>query len=68
MVQIEHTLKFVTEFDETHPTAQGVLSLPDLIQVQMLEEMLLALVAPKLQPILDELNEHNSFAILKVVK
>jgi hypothetical protein len=68
MVQIEHTLKFVTEFDETHETAQGVLSLPDFIQVQMLEEMLLALVAPKLQPILDELNEHNSFAILKVVK
>lgn len=68
MVKVEHSLKFVTEFDETHPTSQGVLSLPDLIQVEMLEGMLLSLVAPKLQPILDELNEHNSFATLKVVK
>jgi hypothetical protein len=42
--------------------------MPDFLQREMLEGMLKSLLAPRLQPILDELNEHNSFATLKVAK
>lgn len=68
MVKVEHSLKFVTEFDETHPTAQHFLRLDDVSQVHMLESMLKELLAPKIQPALDEINANGSYAILKVVK
>jgi hypothetical protein len=66
MVKISHSLQFVTELDETHPTAIRLLSLTDEMQVLMLEGMLKELLAPKIQPVIDELNENNSFATLKV--
>ena len=67
MVKVEHALHFVTELDETHPTARLLLSLTKEQQVQMLEGMLKNLLAPALQPAIDELNAGNKFAILKVV-
>ena len=66
MKTITHSLKFVTELDETNETAQHLLSLPKEIQTVMLEQMLLDLVAPKLKTIIDELNAGNSYATLKV--
>jgi hypothetical protein len=66
MVLIQHSLQFVTELDETHPTAIRLLSLEKEMQVIMLEGMLKELLAPKIQPVIDELNENNSFATLKV--
>jgi hypothetical protein len=66
MVKIEHSLNFVTEFDETHPTAIRLLQLPEQMRIQLLESMLKDLLAPKLQPVIDELNENASYAILKV--
>ena len=66
MVQIEHNLKFITEVDETHPIGAQLLAIPEKLQVQMLESMLKDLIGKKLQPILDEINEHGSYAILKV--
>jgi hypothetical protein len=66
MVKIEHSLQFVTELDETHPISQQLLALPKIAQVAMLESMLKELLAPRIQPALDELNENNSYAILKV--
>ena len=66
MVLIEHNLRFVTELDETHPTAIRLLSLEKETQVQFLESMLKELLAPRIQPALDELNENGSYAILKV--
>ena len=66
MKTITHSLKFVTELDETNETAQHLLSLPKEMQTVMLEQMLLDLVAPKLKPIIDELNAGNSYATLKV--
>ena len=66
MKTITHSLKFVTELDETNETAQHLLSLPKEIQTVMLEQMLKDLVAPALKPIIDELNEGNSYATLKV--
>jgi hypothetical protein len=66
MVKVEHTLKFVTEVDETHPVGIRLLSMPQEMQIAMLESMLKELLAPRIQPALDEINENGSYAILKV--
>ena len=66
MIKVEHSLKFVTEFDETHPTAQHFLRLDEISQIAMLESMLKELLAPRIQPALDEINERGTYAILKV--
>ena len=66
MVQIEHNLKFITEVDETHPVGAQLLAIPETLQIQMLESMLKDLIGPKLKPVLDEINEHGTYAILKV--
>jgi hypothetical protein len=68
MVKIEHSLKFVTEVDENHPIGMRLLSLEKEMQVAMLEGMLKELLAPRIQPALDELNERGSYAILKVAE
>ena len=67
MKLIKHSLQFVTELDETNPTAQQLLALPEQMQIAMLEGMLKELLAPAIQPAIDELNAGNSFATLKVV-
>jgi hypothetical protein len=63
---IEHNLKFVTDFQDDHPVTLQMLNLPETLRIQMLESMLKELLAPRLQPILDEINEGGSYAILKV--
>jgi hypothetical protein len=68
MVKIEHNLKFVTEVDENHPIGIRLLSLSEIDQIQMLESMLKELLAPKIQPVIDEINEHGTYAILKVAE
>ena len=66
MTQVEHSLKFVTEFDETHPTAQRFLQLEADAQIAMLESMLKDLLVDAIQPVIDHINEGGSYAILKV--
>ena len=68
MTKVEHTLKFVTEFDETHPVAQQALSIPHSDLVAMLEGMLKDLVVPAIGPVLDEINARGTYAILKVAE
>jgi hypothetical protein len=68
MKSVEHTLRFVTEFDETHPVAQQFLTLDEFAQRAMLESMLREMLAPRLQPILDHINENGTYAILKVAE
>jgi len=68
MVQIEHNLKFITEVDETHPIGKQLANLEKEMQIIMLESMLKDLIAPKLGPILDEINAGGSYAILKVAE
>jgi hypothetical protein len=68
MVTINHSLQFVTELDETHPIAKQLLALHPDAQVALLESMLKDLLAPRIQSALDELNENNSYAILKVAE
>ena len=67
-IAIEHSLKFVTEFDETHPVAKQFLALSELDQIQLLESVLHKFIVPALEPALDTVNEHGTYAILKVVK
>ena len=68
MVLIQHSLKFVTELDETHPTAITLLNLEKEMQVEMLESMLKEMLVPLIQPEIDRINEGGSFAILKVAE
>ena len=65
-ISIEHNLKFVTEFDETHPIAQQVLALDEFTRIQLLESMLKDLLAPAIKPVIDNINKNGSYAILKV--
>jgi hypothetical protein len=67
MVAIEHTLKFVTEVDETNPTGARLLALDKTSQILMLESALRDMVVPALSPILETINEGGSWAIVKVV-
>jgi hypothetical protein len=67
-MNIEHNLKFVTEFKEGHPITIQMSNLPESMRVTMLESMLKELVGPRLQPILDEINAGGSYAILKVAE
>jgi hypothetical protein len=64
---IKHSLQFITELDETNPTAQKILALDEQMQIAMLEGMLKDLLVPAIKPTIDELNAGNSFATLKVV-
>jgi len=66
MTKVEHSLKFVTEFDETHPIGKQALSIPHSDLIAMLEKMLKDLVVPAIGPVLDEINANGSYAILKV--
>lgn len=68
MKTITHSLQFVTELDENDSTAQYFLTLSKKTQVLMLEGMLKELLVPALEPVINELNEGNSWATLKVVK
>ena len=67
MIKVEHSLNFVTEFDENHPVSQRFLQLTEYDQIAMLEGMLKELIVPKIQPTIDEINAGGSYAILKVV-
>ncbi len=67
MIKVNHSLNFVTEFDENHPVAQRFLQLDSYSQIAMLEGMLKELIVPKIQPAIDEINAGGSYAILKVV-
>mgnify|MGYP003343700515 CR=1 FL=1 len=66
MVKIAHHLKFVTEFDETNPIAKRFLALDELERIAILESMLYSEIAPRIQPVLDKINERGTYAILKV--
>ena len=63
---VEHNLKFVTDFADNHPVTAQILNMDESTRIYMLESMLKELIAPRLQPILDEINAGGSYAILKV--
>ena len=65
-VSIKHNLAFVTEVDETHPVGISLLALSESMRKTMLESMLKELLAPRIQPAIDKINENGTYAILKV--
>ena len=67
-VEIKHSLHFVTVVDETHPVGMQLVNLEKEMQIVMLEGMLRELLAPMIQPAIDEINAGGSYAILKVAK
>jgi hypothetical protein len=66
MKTITHSLKFVTELDETNETAQGLLALDKDTQALLLQGMLNDLLVPDILPLIDNLNAGNSYATLKL--
>ena len=67
-MKIKHSLEFETELDVSNPSVQMLLSMPKERVVAFLEGMLKELVTPRLQPVLDELNDGGSWAILRVAE
>jgi hypothetical protein len=67
-VEIKHSLNFVTLVDETHPIGMQLVALEKEMQITLLEGMLKELLAPRIQPVIDELNANGSYAILKVAE
>ena len=66
-MKIRHSLDFETEFIGEY--ADSLISRYSEEQLnQILVSMLHDLVVPRLQPVLDEINENGSWAILRVVK
>jgi len=68
MVAIEHTLKFVTEVDETNPTGARLLQLDKQSQILMLESALREFVLPAIGPVLENINKGGSWAVVKVAE
>ena len=68
MIAIEHTLKFVTEIDETNPTGARLLALDKYSQIEMLEGALKSMVLPAIVPVLEHINAGGSWAIVKVAE
>jgi hypothetical protein len=64
-ISIEHSVNFVTEFDEAHPTTQRLINSvenPSKFLADMLAEMLVS------EGFIAKFNEGGSWAILKVVR
>ena len=68
MVEIKHSLHFVTQVDETHPIVMQLIALENEMQIAMLEGMLKDLLVPALKETLDEINARGTYAILKVAE
>lgn len=66
MVKLKHHLAFVTEVDETSPLGKRILALDEFTRTKMLQEILVDLIAPAVEPVLEKLNEGASATILKL--
>jgi hypothetical protein len=67
-VEIKHSLHFVTLVDETHPIGKQLLALENEMRITLLEGMLKDLLVPALTPVIADINENGSYAILKVAE
>ena len=68
MVELKHSLNFVSEIDENSRLGKMLISLPADKQKAMLEDALKDAILPTLLPELKRINEGASWAVLKVVK
>jgi hypothetical protein len=65
---IRHSLDFETVLDEDSEAYETILQMPEEYVKAMLEGMLKQLVAPSLEPVLEELNKNGSWAILRLAE
>jgi hypothetical protein len=65
---VKHSLEFETVIDEDSSAYQTILNMPEAIVKEMFESMLKELVAPRIAPILKELNAGGTFAILRLAE
>ena len=66
MKTIKHSIKLETVIDENSEVGARLLALPVALRTLMLNEMVNDLLVPRIEPILEDLNKHGSYAILKV--
>jgi hypothetical protein len=66
MKSIKHTIKLETVIDEKSVVGAQILALPATTRNRLLNEMVNDLLIPRIEPILKELNDSGSYAILKV--
>jgi hypothetical protein len=66
MKSIKHTIKLETLLDENSDVGKRLLALPATTRNAFLNQMVNDLLVPRIEPILEELNKHGSYAILKV--
>lgn len=66
MIKVPHTIELVTEFDETHPTVQRMLQLPEGMLSQLLVNTFIAVV--KKEGFFETINDNNKYATLKFAK
>lgn len=62
MKTIKHSLKLITQIDENEPTIQYLLKLDRKEQIEILNQMMKALLIPALE----ELNKNGSWASVRV--
>ena len=68
MIELKHSLNFVSEIDENSRLGKMLISLPADKQKAMLEDALKDAILPTLLPELEKINKGASWAVLKVVK
>lgn len=68
MKTIKHSIKLETVIDENSEVGARLFALPVALRTLMLNEMVNDLLVPRIEPILEDLNKHGSYAILKVRK
>lgn len=66
-MKIKHSLEFETEFTGDYGNSI-VATYPEEFLKDMLTSLLREVVAPRLKPILDEINENGTWAILRVAE
>lgn len=66
MKSIKHSIKLETLIDENSEVGIQMLALPTVLRNAMLNQMVNDLLIPRIEPILKELNDNGSYAILKV--
>jgi hypothetical protein len=66
MKSIKHTIKLETVVDEKSVVGSQLLAMSATKRNKILTEMVNDLLIPRIEPILEELNNNGSYAILKV--
>lgn len=66
MKSIKHIIKLETVIDENSEVGAKLLALPHPLRIKLIDECVNDLVVSRLEPILEELNNHGSYAIMKV--